>query len=67
MPGKYPHLPPDPTLVRREKISPRKLFDFKSYRDGQLVHFEVPLDTKFAIWTFRTNYTRDCTPGTVSV
>ena len=60
-------LRPDPNKYRRESTSARRIFDFKSYRDGQLFHFVVPLDAKAATWKLRTNYTAGCRPGMVSV
>ena len=53
--------------VRTETVMGRKIFEFKSYRDGQLFRFDVPLDTRIATWRFLSNFTRGCIPGTVSV
>ena len=56
-----------PKLIRRESVLDRQIFEFESYRDGQLFHFNVPLDTKTATWKFLVNTTEGCRPGTVSV
>ena len=57
----------DPRYVRKESVTARRIFELQSYRDGQLFHFDVPLDTRKAIWTFRTNFTMGCRPGLVTV
>ena len=57
----------EPDSFRHESVSARRVYEYKSYRDGQLFHFNVPLDTTFATWRFRVNYTRGCRPGTVSM
>ena len=56
-----------PKLIRRESVLGRRIFEFESYRDGQLFHFNVPLDTKTATWKFIVNATEGCRPGRVSV
>ena len=53
--------------IRSETVMGRKIFEFKSYRDGQLFHFDVPLDTRIATWRFLSNFTLGCMPGAVSV
>ena len=56
-----------PKVIRRESVLSRRIFEFESYRDGQLFHFNVPLDTKTATWKFLVNATEGCRPGKVSV
>ena len=62
-----PHLNHRPRVIRRESVLGRRIFEFESYRDGQLFHFNVPLDTKTGTWKFVVNATEGCRPGTVSV
>ena len=56
-----------PKIIRRESVLGRRIFEFESYRDGQIFHFNVPLDTKTATWKFLVNATDGCRPGKVSV
>lgn len=52
--------------VRRESITGRRIFEFESYRDGQLFRFNVPQNTRTATWNFFVNATGGCKPGIVS-
>ncbi len=49
---------PSSIQVRREAVAARRVFRLRSYRDGQLFRFEVPADTRIAVWKFVTNRTR---------
>jgi hypothetical protein len=53
--------------IHTESVVGRKIFELKSYRDGQLFRFDVPLDTRIATWRFHANFTNGCMPGAVSV
>ena len=53
-------LPVDAKATQGEIVEGRRVFEFKSYRDGQLFHFEVPLDTAAAVWRFYPNVSFAC-------
>lgn len=57
----------DTKIVRTETVSGRRIFEFKSYRDGQLFQFNIPIDTRAATWKFYANYSEGCFPSPVSV
>ncbi|XP_037074533.1 transmembrane protein 8B-like isoform X2 [Pollicipes pollicipes] len=40
-----------------QKLSPRELFKFRSYKDVQLFHFQAPEQVKLATFSFRANET----------
>ncbi len=56
----YDHFsrPHSTASVRRESVAARRVFRLRSYRDGQLFRFDVPADTRMAVWKFGTNRTR---------
>ncbi|CAB4064028.1 unnamed protein product [Lepeophtheirus salmonis] len=54
-------------ILQSETVENRRIFDFYSYRDVQILRFNVPLNTKSGIWWFKANHTKNCEMGTVSV
>ena len=65
--GGFPGSSSTTATLRGEIVEGRRIFEFDSYRDGQLFRFNVPLDTTAAIWRFYPNVTFGCDAGTISV
>ncbi|XP_043223792.1 post-GPI attachment to proteins factor 6-like isoform X2 [Amphibalanus amphitrite] len=51
-----------------QKLSPRELFKYRSYKDVQLFHFQVPAQMAYAKFAFRANETDSrCDPKNVTI